>query len=117
MDMAEKGYPMKLVEGYRTPERQAELYAQGRTKPGKVVTNARAGESFHNYGVAADCVFVKEGYNAPERLWQIYGNVAARHGFTWGGVWDLKDYPHIEMTKGYSFTDFQQGRVDISKFD
>src|SRR5690606_12092414 len=40
--------------GIRTHEQQAFLYAQGRDRPGRVVTNARAGESAHNYGCASD---------------------------------------------------------------
>src|SRR6478609_5661733 len=45
---------IRIVQGLRTIKEQDDLYAQGRTKPGKVVTNARGGSSFHNYGVAFD---------------------------------------------------------------
>lgn len=48
-----------IYEGYRTPERQDELYAQGRTKPGRIVTNAKAGESYHQYGLSFDYVPLK----------------------------------------------------------
>jgi peptidoglycan L-alanyl-D-glutamate endopeptidase CwlK len=45
-----------IYEGARTLTRQAELYAQGRTVPGRIVTQAKPGRSFHNYGLAIDWV-------------------------------------------------------------
>jgi hypothetical protein len=116
-DMAKAGHRVRIAEGYRSTARQAELYAQGRTKPGQIVTNARPGESFHNYGVAVDFVFVKEGYSASDELWQVLGEVMERHGFDWGGNWKgFVDRPHGELTLGYSIGDFQQGKVDYKKY-
>lgn len=115
--MAALGYPVRIVEGYRSIERQNELYSQGRTKPGKIVTNAKGGESFHNYGVAVDFVFLKEGYNASDKLWKTLGAVGEAVGFEWGGDWKVfVDKPHFEMKLGYTLKDFQTGRVDYSKF-
>lgn len=111
------GFPIRITQGFRSIEEQDKLYAQGRTTPGQIVTNAKGGESFHNYGVAVDVVFRKEGYNAPETLWQTFGTVGKKHGFEWGGDWKtFKDRPHLQMTLGYSLKDFQEGRVDYSKF-
>lgn len=45
--------------GRRTMEEQAELYAKGRTKAGKIVTKAKPGQSYHNYGLAFDWVPLK----------------------------------------------------------
>lgn len=116
-EMQYLGLPMRIVEGYRSPQRQDELYAQGRTKPGAIVTNAKGGQSLHNYGVAVDMCFRQYGYNATEAQWQTYGNVAKRFGFEYGGDWtSFKDRPHIEMKLGYSLTDFQQGNVDYKKY-
>jgi peptidoglycan L-alanyl-D-glutamate endopeptidase CwlK len=42
----------------RTIAEQNELYAQGRTKAGKIVTNAKGGQSYHNYGLAFDIVLL-----------------------------------------------------------
>lgn len=53
--------PFQIFEGYRTPQRQAWLYAQGRTRPGDIVTKARAWESYHQYGMAADFVLKVDG--------------------------------------------------------
>lgn len=115
--MAMLGHPVRIVEGYRTPERQDELYAQGRTTPGRVVTNAKGNESAHNFGVAVDFIFKNGGYNAPEELWQTLGSVMKSQGFTWGGDWkSFPDKPHGELLLGYSLRDFQAGKVDYSKY-
>ncbi len=53
-----------IYEGLRTMERQAELYNQGRTAPGAIVTKAKAGQSFHNAGLAIDYVPLKEDAKA-----------------------------------------------------
>jgi hypothetical protein len=116
-DMQTLNQPVRLVEGYRSPERQTELYNQGRTTVGNKVTNAKAGESLHNYGVAVDFVFRKEGYNATQEQWELLGQIGKRHGFEWGGDWNgFVDRPHFEMTLGYSLKSFQQGEVDYSKW-
>ena len=115
--MALLGHPVRITEGYRSMERQQELYNQGRTTPGNIVTNAKAGESFHNYGVAVDFVFRKEGYNASEELWQTLGAIGKSQGFEWGGDWaKFVDKPHFSMTLGYSLEDFKLGKVDYSKW-
>lgn len=54
--LAEEGIPLRVFEGYRPPERQAHLFAQGRSAPGRIVTYARPWESYHQYGLAADFV-------------------------------------------------------------
>lgn len=55
------GYPVEVFEGYRSPERQDWLYAQGRTRDGKVVTKARAWESWHQFGLACDIALLING--------------------------------------------------------
>ena len=113
------GKPIRITEGFRSIKRQNELYAQGRTKPGKIVTNAKGGESFHQYGVAVDFVFVKEGYNGN---WELLGKIGERLGFEWGGSVEwaragFVDRPHFQYTLGRSYKDFQNGKVDLSKFN
>lgn len=92
---------------YRNFKDQNDLYAKGRTRPGKVVTQARGGESFHNYGVAADLAFYNEKGQItwPEtgdyaKLWTRYGEQAKQQGLTWGGDWKHQDRPHIEYHPG-----------------
>ena len=115
VDMEMLGHPVRVVEGYRSLERQAELYVQGRTTPGEVVTKAKPGESLHNYGCAVDFIFRKEGYNATPPLWETLGTIGEKHGLEWGGRWKgFVDKPHFQMTNGYKLKDFQAGTVDYS---
>jgi peptidoglycan L-alanyl-D-glutamate endopeptidase CwlK len=97
--MESLGKPIQITEGFRSPERQAELYAQGRTKPGRIVTNAKPGESKHNKGLAFDVVFRERGYAAPEADWQALGMLGRSFGLSWGGYWKgpLVDRPHFEI--------------------
>lgn len=112
------GHPMRITEGYRSIDRQNQLYAQGRTTKGLRVTNAKGGESLHNYGVAADFVFRKEGYGASNALWETFGMIAEKYGFEWGGRWtSFPDRPHLEMKLGYTLADFKNGKVDYIKFN
>ena len=98
-----------ITETLRTFERSDALYAQGRTRSGKIVTKARAGQSFHNYGLAID--FVIQLSNAKGDIsfnWKIDNNwmkvvqCFKDVGFTWGGDFKtIPDSPHFEMTFGY----------------
>jgi peptidoglycan L-alanyl-D-glutamate endopeptidase CwlK len=93
------GYEMVLLEGYRSPERQAALAALGPS-----VTRAGPFESLHQQGMAADCAFMRDGriLISERDAWAMrgyekYGEVARGLGLTWGGDWrSLKDYGHIE---------------------
>lgn len=75
------GYEVAVFESYRSPERQQWLYDQGRTRDGKIITNARPYESFHQYGLAVDIV----GYHNKKWDWSIdydkITEVFKRHGF------------------------------------
>lgn len=57
----EEKLPFRLFEGFRSPQRQDSLFAQGRTKPGNRVTKARPWSSYHQYGVAGDFVLFING--------------------------------------------------------
>lgn len=57
----DEGIPFKVFEAFRFPERQADLFAQGRTKPGKIVTHAPPWRSYHQYGLAVDFVLFENG--------------------------------------------------------
>lgn len=117
VDMEMLGHPVRVVQGFRSAEEQNKLYAQGRTTPGMVVTNARGWESFHQYGVSVDYVFRKEGYAASDALWDTLGAIGKKHGFEWGNDWSgFKDKPHFEMKMGYKLSDFQKGAVDLEKY-
>lgn len=97
--MKEKhGYEMALIEGYRSPERQNMLAGMGGN-----VTNAAAFQSYHQYGLAGDCAFVRNGklVISEKDPWamegyRLYGEVAESVGLTWGGHWKLMDFGHTE---------------------
>lgn len=87
------GVQLRFVEGHRTLERQAELYAQGRTAPGEIVTNAKPGQSLHNQfpSHAVDLESTTPGGLA------FAGQLARMVGLEWGGSWKtFKDYPHFQ---------------------
>lgn len=93
------GYEMALLEGYRSPARQDELASAG-----SHVTNARAFQSWHQYGLAADCAFLRNGKLVISekdpwamRGYQLYGEVAESLGLTWGGRWKMMDFGHTEL--------------------
>jgi peptidoglycan L-alanyl-D-glutamate endopeptidase CwlK len=100
-DLAAQGLVVEVVQGLRTFAEQDELYAKGRTKPGAIVTQARGGESNHNFGLAADlCPFTndKPDWNAPMSAWAAIGAAAAARGLEWGGQWKkFLDKPHVQL--------------------
>lgn len=99
---------------YRSKEEQDELYAQGRTKPGKIVTNARGGDSFHQYGVAFDFVPMVAGKPAwnDTALYSKCGGIAESVGLEWSGRWSgkLKETAHCQYTEGKTIADFKAGK-------
>ena len=125
IDKAESGFPpsmaVRIVQGLRTIEEQNELYAQGRTKPGNIVTKAKGGSSYHNYGLAIDFAILtdKDGNGSFEDLswdirkdndkdgvadWLEVVKVFEAAGWEWGGKWSsLKDYPHLQKTFGLTW--------------
>jgi peptidoglycan L-alanyl-D-glutamate endopeptidase CwlK len=85
----------------RTNAEQDALYEIGRSKPGKIVTNARAGQSAHNYGLGLDFVPLLHGkpdWNVNSMAWHDAGTKAPAHGLEWAGTWTrFKEYPHIQV--------------------
>ena len=96
------GYDMVLIEGYRSPQRQATLAALGPS-----VTRAGPFESYHQFGLAADCAFMRDGriVISEKDPWAMagyehYGQVAKSLGLVWGGDWKgLRDLGHVELHK------------------
>ena len=103
---------VRIVQGLRTIAEQDALYAQGRTKPGKKVTNAKGGSSIHNYGLAIDFALLIDGtaiswdtakdFDGDKTAdWLEVVTVFLRAGWSWGGNWrTFKDFPHLEKTFG-----------------
>lgn len=107
-----------IVQGRRTIAYQNSLYAQGRTKAGEKVTNAKGGQSPHNFGYAVDLCPVRNGklwWNAPEKYWTALGNIAEGMGLTWGGHFkSILDKPHVESPKWKEAqAAWKQGELEI----
>lgn len=90
------------ISGHRSYAEQTRLYEQGRTAPGPIVTNAKAGESAHNFGLAVDfcrdAVLDRKGLQPdwkPES-YDLLGELCTKHGLTWGGHWKTPDRPHVQ---------------------
>lgn len=100
-----KNITLRITEGLRTWEEQAKIYAQGRTTPGKIVSYAPPGKSWHNYGLAIDIALLDEGKLKWDLDYKSLENISLAHGLTWGGNFVVKgkpfpDYPHYQITFG-----------------
>lgn len=101
--MKQMGRYMIIVFGYRSNEEQTKLYNQGRTTAGKIVTNAKAGSSPHNFYCAVDCWVMSEDGKTIDWNNSEYKNIAREHAasvsdkIVWGGNFSkLTDMPHWE---------------------
>ena len=96
------GFACAMAEGYRTAVRQQELFAQGRSTPGDIVTekDGVVRSSNHQSCLAADLAFVKGGqltWDVPEAAWQYLQHLAHTEGLVSGSDWkSFKDRPHVE---------------------
>jgi len=120
-----KGIRLRFAQTLRTFKEQDELYAQGRTKPGKKVTNAKAAQSIHNYGLAFDIVILRDtdGDGTFETVswnttrdddydgladWMEVVTYFKKEGWAWGGDWkSFPDFPHFEKTFGHNWKSLQ----------
>lgn len=127
IEKAESFFPasiaIRVVQGLRTIDEQNKLYAQGRTAPGNIVTKAKGGQSYHNFGLAIDfcLLYDKDGNGTYELVswdqakdfdndgtadWKEVVNVFEKAGYTWGGRWaTIVDAPHFEKTFGHHWSD------------
>ena len=108
-----------VTQTLRTFQESNDLYAKGRTKPGSIVTNAKAGQSYHNYGLALDFVNQVNGVAkwTVDKNWLKVVEVFKKHGFKWGGDFkSIPDAPHFEYTLGYNWRQLLElhnaGKVD-----
>jgi peptidoglycan L-alanyl-D-glutamate endopeptidase CwlK len=102
-----------ITSTYRDAESQNALYAQGRTLPGKKVTNAKGGQSYHNWKVAFDFCPIVNGKAAwnDTALFTKCGEIAESVGLEWAGRWvKFKELAHCQYTGGFTLADFQQGK-------
>lgn len=100
----ENGIRIEILSGLRTWAEQDALYAKGRTAPGPKVTNARAGYSNHNFGIAFDIgVFEGSRYLPDSPKYKAVGVLGSELGLEWGGNWkSLVDQPHFQLRPGWA---------------
>lgn len=93
------GIDARVINGTRSYEEQDALYAQGRTKPGRIVTKARGGYSNHNFGIAFDVgIFEGRQYLRESRKYDALGPLGIQLGLEWGGNWKtFVDRPHYQL--------------------
>lgn len=123
---------IRITSAFRTPEEQNALYAIGRTKPGRVVTNAQKWQSFHNYGLAVDiCLYHKDGsisYSLTEDLdldgqsdWMEVVKIFKAKGWEWAGDWKIfRETPHFQKSFNWTYQGLfklkQGNKVDSKGF-
>ena len=102
-----------VTSTYRDNESQQALYDQGRTKAGKVVTNAKAGDSWHNWRCAVDVVPLVNGkpnWDGSDPVWTKLGELGEQAGLEWAGRWrTFKELAHFQYTGGLTLTDLKNG--------
>jgi peptidoglycan L-alanyl-D-glutamate endopeptidase CwlK len=123
---------LRIVQGLRTIQEQDALFAKGRTAPGPKVTNARGGQSYHNFGLAFDIALLIDGKtiswdtakdydNDNVADWMEFVKLAEAAGFEWGGHFkSIIDKPHFQMTFGFTvkqlFQKYTSKQVDINGY-
>jgi peptidoglycan L-alanyl-D-glutamate endopeptidase CwlK len=110
----ENDIDLLVTSTYRDHESQTALYEQGRTTAGKVVTNAKAGDSWHNWRCAVDVVPLingKPNWDGSDPIWTKIGELGERAGLEWAGRWrTFKELAHFQYTGGLTLTDLKEGK-------
>ncbi len=127
-ELALKGLLFRIVQGFRSYAEQDTIYAQGRTKPGNIISNARGGQSYHNFGLAIDfCIDLPDGKGVTFDMNTDYDhdgnkdfmevvNAFGMKGWESGLFWKFKDSDHLQKTFGMTFQQLAdllaKGKVD-----
>ncbi len=130
----QRGIDVLVTCTLRDKEAQDAIFAEGRSReeldraglfhveprPGPIRTNAKGGESFHQYGVALDVVPLRAGkpvwgdVAAQDRaLWRELGEIGEACGLEWAGRWQgrLREMAHFQYTAGLRVADFRAGKT------
>jgi peptidoglycan L-alanyl-D-glutamate endopeptidase CwlK len=125
-----KNVRLRFAYTLRTVKEQEDLYAMGRTKAGRIVTNAKCGQSIHNYGLAFDVVLLYDEDNNgtfEKASWDFDKNMKAvvnyfkSQGWEWGGDWKkFKDAPHFQLKKddgsSYNWRELINATKDVNNY-
>ncbi|SFL94937.1 peptidoglycan L-alanyl-D-glutamate endopeptidase CwlK [Gracilibacillus orientalis] len=118
----EIGISIIITDSFRSATEQNAIYQQGRETEGTIVTYAKGGESYHNYGLAIDFALQTsenniiwdleyDGNQNGESDWMEVVKIAKDLGFSWGGDFTrFKDYPHLQMDFGLSIRELKWGK-------
>lgn len=110
------GWTLFITDGFRSFAEQTALYAQGRTTAGKIVTNAKAGQSAHNFGLAVDLAFQKAGVLSYDAV--LYAKIypiARALGFELGADWTgFTDKPHFEHPNWEKLSNSSEGSNNMA---
>jgi peptidoglycan L-alanyl-D-glutamate endopeptidase CwlK len=108
----------RFTHTLRTFKEQDELYAIGRTKPGRIVTNAKGGKSWHNYGMAIDIVLligggvswdISKDFDGDGKAdWAEVVQVFKEFGWEAGIDWKFRDAPHFQKTLGLTINEMHK---------
>lgn len=114
LDCKDIGIDIRFTDTFRSVSEQDKLFEKGRTTKGRIVTQAKGGKSYHNYGLALDfCLLVDGGkavsWNIGEDInsdgkadWIQVVETAKKIGFESGMDWQFRDNPHLQITFGLS---------------
>lgn len=112
------GITVIATSTYRDFEAQDAIYARGRTAPGKVVTKARAGDSWHNWRCAFDVLPLRYGKpvwattGTDGEVWRRLGEIGESCGLEWAGRWTtFRELAHFQYTGGLTLADFKTGKT------
>lgn len=107
-----EGLEVFVTETRRSYERQAALYAMGRTKPGRIVTRSKAGEGKHEFGLAFDVAFRGANlYPSDFKTWARLGSIGKACGLTWGGEFKGVDSVHFENNVRSKMNEFDSNET------
>lgn len=116
---AAEGIDLLITCTLRDWDEQDRLYRQGRTAPGARVTNAQAGDSAHNYGLAYDVVLLRNGKpvwgtiaTMDAELWERVGELGEAQGLEWSGRWrKFKEYAHFQDMGGQTLAELKAAYI------
>jgi peptidoglycan LD-endopeptidase CwlK len=103
-----EGIDIRVTQSLRTMAEQEALYAEGRTEPGAVVTNAQPGYTWHQFGLAVDVApLTPQGvdWNTSHPVWGRIVAVGTGLGLMAGAEWrSFPDWPHFQLTGRFPAT-------------
>lgn len=110
-----EGIDIRVSQSYRSWQEQDSLYSRGRTAPGTIVTDARGGYSWHNFGLAVDVVpLTAQGvdWNTEHPVWKRIVAVGESLGLVAGAEWrTFPDWPHFQLTGRFPVTPNDEVRL------